>query len=137
MAYFVPTSVVTATGWTAVGAADLVGAVDEVGAADLADYAEAADAGSDPAPVLVYGISEIAAGSVSADVTLSGLGARARFVFLDGSNQPQGATAWQTLTDTPTDYTLSATLTGAATRVRVEVEPAVSGSYPLLPFLWG
>jgi len=43
--------------------------------------------------------------------------------LLDGANTDVGGTAWQALTNTPTTYTLAATVTATASRVRIEVQP--------------
>jgi hypothetical protein len=42
--------------------------------------------------------------------------------LLNSSNVSQGVSSWQTLTSSPTTYTLSVTTTGTATRVRIEVQ---------------
>jgi hypothetical protein len=121
-----PITDVATTGWTVVGAASAAAALNEV-VASAAEYAVSDDVTTNP-PGLVVGLGgTIPLGPTDINVQLWGLGASARLVFLDNSNAEQGATEWQILTDTPTDYTLSATLTGAATRVRVEVEAIVGG----------
>ena len=45
-----------------------------------------------------------------------------RITLLDGSNVSQGASGWQTVTSTFADYTATVTTTGAATRVKIEVQ---------------
>jgi len=114
-----PGSDVGISGWTAVGAATRAAALaDESGAT----YAESPDLST---PDTQTWITPFPAGPVSLEVTAArtDTAGALRIVFLDAGGAAVGATAWQTLTGTPTDYTLTATVSAVSPQFRIEVQP--------------
>lgn len=114
-----PGSDVGISGWTAVGAASRAAALaDESGAT----YAESPDLST---PDTQTWTTPFPAGPASLEITAARtatVGAL-RIVFLDAGGAAVGTTAWQTLTDTPTDYTLTATVSAISPQFRIEVQP--------------
>ena len=114
-----PGSDVGISGWTAVGAASRAAALaDESGAT----YAESPDLST---PDTQTWTTPFPAGPASLEITAvrtATVGAL-RIVFLDAGGAAVGATAWQTLTNTPADYTLTATVSAISPQFRIEVQP--------------
>ena len=117
-----PTSDVTTTGWT--GNPDnttLFNNIDESTASDT-DYITSPTIGTSES--ITFGMSSLAAGTwdVRYRANFVGSSAQVRIHLLDGSNVSQGVSSWQTVTSTFADYTASVTTTGAAVRVKIEVQ---------------
>lgn len=114
-----PGSDVAVSGWTAVGAATRAAALaDESGAT----YAESPDLST---PDTQTWTPPFPAGPASLEINAertAGVGAL-RIVFLDAGAAVVGTTAWQTLTGTPADYVLTATVSATSPQFRIEVQP--------------
>lgn len=137
MSFHRPGADVATTGWERVGAASHADALNEV-SASLAEFVRSADLGTAPPGLVTTITPTVPAGPTTTRIQAWGAEGRVRVVYLNDSNDEQGVTDWQDLDDTPTTYSLAATLTGAATRVRVEVEAlSAASNYPMLPFTWG
>lgn len=133
-AHFLPTSIsdgigrpsadVSTTGWTAVPGPALFDMVNET-AADDADYMRSPAISTTPAALIQQLDEELPAGTyvvrIRADSTLPS-GALLRVSLLDDANVSQGDSGDQTLTDDITTYELPVSTTGAATRIKYEVE---------------
>lgn len=113
-----PGSDIIVNGWTAVGAASLAAAM---AAASTADYALSPNLTD---PTTQAWDSPLPAGTW--DITVggarTGASGQVRIVCLDGGGSPVGTSAWQALTGTDTDYTLSVTTTATAPNFRIEVQ---------------
>lgn len=118
-----PTYDVTTTGWDGISDnANKYANIDEVTASDT-DYITSPNiTGGEN---IIFGLSgSVAAGTwdVRYRANFVGASAQVRVSLLDGSGTSQGASSWQTVTSTYADYTASVTTTGAATRVKIEVQ---------------
>ena len=73
---------------------------------------------------ITFGMSSLAAGTwdVNYRANFVGASAQVRVSLLNGSNAVQGVSSWQTVTSTFDLYTASITTTGAAERVKIEVQ---------------
>jgi hypothetical protein len=114
-----PGSDVGISGWTAVGAASRAAALaDESGAT----YAESPDLGT---PDTQTWITPFPAGPITLEVTAArtDTAGALRIVLLDAGGAAVGATAWQTLTGTPTDYVLTGAVSATSPQFRIEVQP--------------
>lgn len=105
--------------WTPVGAASVAAAMaDEA----EANYAESPDLTSPQfctwSPPLPAGNNTIPVGAYRTDSA-----GQVRIVCLDAGGASVGATAWQTLTLTPTLYNLSVSTSAVSTQFRIEVKP--------------
>jgi hypothetical protein len=115
-----PGSDVAVSGWTPVGAATRAAALaDESGAtwAESPDLTTPDTYDLTPAP--------FPAGPATARITAdrtAGAGS-IRAVFLDAAGTPTGTTAWQPLTGTAAEYTLTTTVSALSPRIRIEVQP--------------
>jgi hypothetical protein len=118
-----PSSDVTTTGWT--GTPDnvtLFTNIDETTASGTGYITSPSISGGEFA---IFGLSgSLAAGTwdVRYWADFVGSSAQVRITLLDGSNVSQGASGWQTVTSTVANYTATVTTTGAATRVKIEVQ---------------
>lgn len=118
-----PTSDVTTTGWT--GVADNTNKyanIDETTASDTDYITSPSITGGES---IIFGLSgSLAAGTwdVRYRANFVGASAQVKIHLLDGSSVSQGASGWQTVTSSYVDYTASVTTTGAATRVKIEVQ---------------
>jgi hypothetical protein len=114
-----PGSDVGVSGWTAVGAATRAAALaDESGAT----YAESPDLST---PDTQTWDTPFPAGPASLEITAArtDTAGALRIVFLDAGGATVGTTAWQALTNTPTDYALTATVSAISPQFRIEVQP--------------
>ena len=116
-----PSSDVTTTGWTSTGA-NFFGVIDEA-PSDDADYVTSPAVTGSPGP-LVLGLSP----SIPAGSRIARIRARRtetvgeiRQVFLDAGDVEVGATAWVALTTSFALYEPTVTLTGTATKIKLEV----------------
>lgn len=120
---FRPTSDVTTTGWT--GSPDNTNKyanIDETPASNTDYITSPTIAGGEN---IIFGLSgSLAAGTwdVRYRANFVGSSAQVRISLLDGSSVSQGVSSWQTVTSTYADYTASVTTTGAANRVKIEVQ---------------
>lgn len=112
---------VTTTGWTATPTGDFFATLDEVVASDT-DYITSPTLGT--GGPITMSIEPVTAGTYDVQIraAYSGSAGQVRANLLDSSNVSQGVSSWQTLTSSPTTYTLSVTTTGTATRLRIEVQ---------------
>lgn len=124
-----PTSDITTTGWTLSAGAQAFDLVDETVASD-ADYVTSPpmDGGQGP---LIFGIPEVLAGPhiVNVRARFTGNSGQIKASLLDVSNVVQGESAWQVITGTFTDYAIPVTTTGAAVRLRIEVDTTLPPGY--------
>lgn len=111
---------ITTNGWTAVGAASVAAATNEAVPSD-AEYGLSPNLSSS----YTGSIPSMPAGTYTVQFRADRTTAQGqmRIRYLDASNVDVGGTAWQTLTGTPTTYSLTATTTATATRARIEVQP--------------
>ena len=118
-----PSSDVTTTGWTGVSDnTNKFANIDETTASDTDYITSPSITGGE---YTIFGLSgSLAAGSwdIRYRANFVGSSADVRITLLDGSNVSQGASGWQTVTSTFADYTATVTTTGAATRVKIEVQ---------------
>ena len=118
-----PSSDVTTTGWT--GNPDNTNKynnIDEITASDTDYITSPTISGGE---FTIFGLTgSLAAGSwdIRYRANFVGASAQVRITLLDGSNVSQGASGWQTVTSTFADYTATVATTGAATRVKIEVQ---------------
>lgn len=118
-----PTADVTTSGWT--GNPDnvtLYTNIDESAASDTDYITSPTISGGES---IIFGITpSLAAGTwdVRYRANFVGASAQVRITLLDGSNVSQGVSGWQTVTSTYALYTASVTTTGAAVRVKIEVQ---------------
>jgi hypothetical protein len=112
---------VTTTGWTATPSGDYYATLDEAVASDT-DYITSPTLGT--GGPITMSIEPVTAGTYDVQIraAYSGSAGQVRANLLNSSNVSQGVSSWQTLTSSPTTYTLSVTTTGTATRVRIEVQ---------------
>lgn len=112
---------VTTTGWTATPSGDYYTTLDEAVASDT-DYITSPTLGT--GGPITMSIEPVTAGTYDVQIraAYSGSAGQVRANLLNSSNVSQGVSSWQTLTSSPTTYTLSVTTTGTATRVRIEVQ---------------
>lgn len=115
-----PTGDITTTGWTSTGA-NFYGTLDESPSSDT-DYVTSPAVNASPGP-LVMNITSIPAGSRIARIRArrTDTVGEIRQVFLDASDVEVGVTAWVALTNSFALYEPTVTLTGTATKVRLEV----------------
>lgn len=118
-----PSSDVTTTGWTGVSDnTNKFANIDETTASDTDYITSPSISGGE---YTIFGLSgSLAAGSwdIRYRANFVGSSADVRITLLDGSNVSQGASGWQTVTSTFADYTATVATTGAATRVKIEVQ---------------
>lgn len=118
-----PSSDVTTTGWTGTpDNTDKYKNIDEVTASDTDYITSPSITGGES---IIFGLSgSLAAGTwdVRYRANFVGASAQVKIHLLDGSSVSQGASSWQTVTSSYVDYTASVTTTGAATRVKIEVQ---------------
>jgi hypothetical protein len=119
-----PSADVSTTGWTGTpNNTTLFANINESVASDSEYITSPVITGSgDPC---VYDITPtLAAGNwdIRFRAWFIGSSAQARLLLLDSSNAVQGTSAWQTVTSTVVPYTAQLTTTGAASRVRIEVQ---------------
>lgn len=118
-----PSSDVTTTGWTGVSDnTNKFANIDETTASDTDYITSPSISGGE---YIIFGLSgSLAAGSwdIRYRANFVGSSADVRITLLDGSNVSQGTSGWQTVTSTFADYTATVTTTGAATRVKIEVQ---------------
>lgn len=122
-----PNSDVTATGWTPSTGASVFATIDESASSD-ADYALSPVFGM---TALVMGLdAAVLAGTHRIQLRMSvAVGTQeVRVRLLNASNVEQGASAYQTVTTTPTTYTFTVVSTGAADRVEVDMQTGVVAS---------
>lgn len=113
-----PGSDIIVNGWTPVGAASLAAAMSNASTADYALSPNLTD------PTTQAWDSPLPAGTW--DITVggarTGASGQVRIVCLDSGGTPVGTSAWQALTGTDADYTLSVTTTATAPNFRIEVQ---------------
>lgn len=117
-----PSSDVTTTGWSASSGAILYDMIDEVTPSDT-DYIVSPSLSGSPGPA-VFGITPTqASGTYNVRLRSRRTGASGdiRALLLDSVGATVGTSAWQTLTGSYAQYTLSVTTTGTAERVQLEV----------------
>jgi hypothetical protein len=115
--------------WTASTGSVLFQMIDE-SSVDLADYIESPVSG---ATAKIFDLSaEVPTLSnqlIDVSLVCSVGTTQVRLSLLNGAtNNSVGDSAWQTITTTPTTYSLSVTTTGAATRVQIEIQPLGGGT---------
>jgi hypothetical protein len=112
---------VTTTGWTATPSGAYYATLDEATASDT-DYITSPTLGT--GSPITMSIESVPAGSYDVQVraAYAGSAGQVRVVLLNASNVSQGTSSWQTLTASAVTYTLPVTTTGAATRIRIEVQ---------------
>jgi hypothetical protein len=108
------------TSWTPTGAATVAGAIGEVTASD-AEYADSPDL-STPQVCTLNATAPAGNYTIRVRARRSATQGQIRVRLLNSSSVDVGGSAWQALTGTETTYTLSATTTGAADRIRIEVQ---------------
>ncbi len=119
-----PNSDIVVTGW--VGDPDnvtLYNNIDEVTPSDT-DFVISPSLGASPGPA-VFGLTQsLSAGTynVRTRARRTGSTGQIRALLLDSSGTTVGTGSWQSLTGSFTTYNLSVTTTGAAARVRLEVQ---------------
>ena len=118
-----PSSDVTTTGWTGTpDNTDKYKNIDEVTASDTDYITSPTITGGEN---IIFGLTgSLPAGTwdVRYRANFVGASAQVKIHLLDGSSVSQGASSWQTVTSSYGDYTASVTTTGAATRVKIEVQ---------------
>lgn len=112
---------VTTSGWTATPSGAYYATLDEATASD-SDYITSPTLGT--GSPITMSIESLPAGSYDVQVraAYAGSAGQVRVVLLNASNVAQGTSSWQALTASATTYTLPVTTTGAATRIRIEVQ---------------
>jgi hypothetical protein len=117
-----PAADIAANGWTPSTGGVLAAMLDET-AADDADYIRSPVIdGNQGAAIMTLSATKTGAALVPARARKFGTGTAFRVSFLDDANAYLGGTAWQAVTETFTTYQLPATITGTATRFRIEVQ---------------
>lgn len=117
--FYRPTSDITVTGWVATPSGPIFDTMNELTAND-SDYATSPDV-STPA---TFGTTTGAAGSFNVRIRArkTATTGQIRVRLLDGTNVDVGGTAWQSLTTTPTTYTLPATASATFQRIKLELQ---------------
>lgn len=115
-----PLSDIDANGWTATPGGALYSCIDEV-TLDNADFISSPDLGT---PTTI-GIPAMPAGTYDLRIAMDrdAPSGSLRAVLLDAGGATVGISAWQVVTATITTYTLSVTISGTATQIRLEVSP--------------
>lgn len=118
-AIYRPTSDIAVTGWTATPGGSIFDTINEVVASDV-DYATSPDV-STPA---TFGTSAGSAGNFDIRIRAAKTATtgQLRVRLLNNLGVDVGGTAWQSLTTTPTTYTLSATASAAFEQIKIELQ---------------
>ena len=117
---FRPNSDIAVSGWVGTPSSNLFENIDEA-TLSRTDYITSPDV-STPA---TFGLTaSMVAGvyTVRIDANKTGTTGQIRVRFLNSSSVDVGGSSWQSLTTSATTYTLSATLTGTADRIKIEVQ---------------
>lgn len=120
-----PSSDVTVAGWNVTGPNGTTksAGIGEAVASDT-DYIQSPAITGSQGPVIFQLNKSVAAGglTISVRARLTGTAAQVRALMTNDAGAVQGTSAWQSLTASFSDYTLSVTTTGVSTRIRIEVQ---------------